>query len=100
MRRAPVSVVGDPDTERGYRGTLYRPSAGGPIPFRNASVAYDDFRVAWLMAAAQEAVLRECTIVDLLSELAAAGHAELASRVAAAYPAEASAVPMSAGPSG
>ncbi|MFJ1936803.1 hypothetical protein ACIOGZ_29615 [Kitasatospora sp. NPDC088160] len=78
--------VTDPDVEFGYRGTLYRPSPDGPIPFRSAAIAYDDPLVGWLVASAQEAVLHGCTIVDLAADLEQAGHTDLARQVAAAYP--------------
>ncbi|MFE9424280.1 hypothetical protein ACFYNO_15080 [Kitasatospora sp. NPDC006697] len=81
--------VTDPDPEYGYCGTLYQPSPAGPVPVPRAkasTIPYNHPLVGWLVASAQAAVLRGCTVVDLAAELAAAGHAELAERVAAAYP--------------
>jgi len=81
--------VADPDPEYGYSGTLYQPSPAGPVPVpagKAATVPYQHSLVGWLVASAQAAVLRGCTVVDLVAELSAAGHAELAERVAAAYP--------------
>ncbi|CAM5278518.1 hypothetical protein BOQ63_001070 (plasmid) [Streptomyces viridifaciens] len=81
--------VADPDPEYGYCGTLYQPSPAGPVPTsegKAATVPYNNPVVGWLVASAQAALLRGCTIVDLAAELAAAGHTELAEQVAAAYP--------------
>lgn len=49
----------------GVRGALYRANTFAPVAIREASLAYDDPNVRWLVASALIRELRECTLVPL-----------------------------------